>query len=316
MAGSEDFTFPSASGRNDIHGRIWLPAGAPRGVVVIVHGVAEHIGRYGEFADYLTEHGLAAAGDDHLGHGLSVNDPSELGWFAGEDGWNLLIRDEKTLRDRMAARFPGLPLILLGHSMGSFIARTYICAYPGDYDLCVLTGTGHTPGALCALGRALARREIRLHGGKFRSEALQKLAFGRYLRGIENPGGPYDWTCRDEAVRQAYARDPLCGGTATAELMYEMLGGLALIGRKSHMEKTPKDLPMLLLSGAEDPVGGWGRGVGTVYRRLLAAGVRDVTLRLYPGARHEVLNELNRGEVWSDLLRWIDERLENRGAAP
>ena len=309
MGQISDFTFPSSSGQNDIHCRLWTPEGAVRGVVQMVHGVAEHIGRYHDFAVFLTQHGFAAVGDDHLGHGLSVNDDSELGWFAEERGWELVVRDEKTLRDMMAEKYPDVPLILLGHSMGSFIARTYIGDHPEDFDLCILSGTGHTPGAVCRMGRMMARREIRRHGSKYRSATLQNMAFGSYLKGIENPIGANDWICRDEAVIRRYDEDPLCGYNATAELMYEMMLGLENIGNNRHMMKMKKDLPILFIAGEVDPVGNWGKGVRTVFDRFKGIGMEDVTLKMYPGARHEVLNELNKEEVWNDVLSWLEKKL-------
>lgn len=309
MVKMSDFTFLSASGVNNIHCRLWKPDGEVRGVVQLVHGVAEHIGRYGAFAEYLTAHGFAAVGDDHLGHGLSVNDDSEKGWFAEKDGWKLIVRDEKTLRDKMREEFPGVPMILLGHSMGSFIARTYIGDYPEDFDLCILSGTGHTPGAVCRAGRMVARREIRRHGSKYRSATLQNMAFGSYLKNIEDPIGPNDWICRDEAVIRAYDADPLCGFPGTAELMYEMMLGLEQIGNNSHNMKMKKDLPILFISGDADPVGGWGKGVRTVFNRFKSVGMQDLTIKMYPGARHEVLNELNKQEVWDDVLDWIEKKL-------
>ena len=312
MVRMTDFTFPSSNGTSSIHCRMWRPAGEVRGVVQLVHGVAEHIGRYGAFAEFLTEHGFAAAGDDHHGHGLSIADESERGWFAEKDGWKLIVEDEKKLRDRLREEFPNVPMILLGHSMGSFMARTYIGDYPDDFDLCILSGTGHTPGAVCRLGRMAARREIRRHGSKFRSGTLKQMAFGSYLKGIEDPIGPNDWICRDEAVIRAYDADPLCGFTPTAELMYEMMVGLENIGNNSHNMKIRKDLPILFISGDADPVGGWGKGVRTVFDRMKGLGIRDVSLKLYPGARHEVLNELNKAEVWDDVLAWIEKKLPEK----
>ena len=310
MAKITDFHFSSADGRSGIHCRMWSPEGEPRAIVQIVHGVAEHIGRYHDFASFLSDNGFVAVGDDHLGHGLSVGDESEIGWFAEKDGWELIIKDEKTLRDRMREKFPGIPMILLGHSMGSFMARTYIGYYPDDFDLCILSGTGNTPGIVCRAGRLIARREIRRHGSKYRSATLQKMAFGSYLKGIENPIGPNDWICRDENVIRAYDADPLCGFNATAELMYEMMAGLEIIGSDSHIMKMKKDLPILLVSGSADPVGGWGNGVRTVFDRFKSVGMEDVTIKLYPDDRHEILNELNKQEVYSDVLAWIEKKLD------
>lgn len=303
-----DFTFLSSSGANNIHCRLWRPESEVRGLVQIVHGVAEHIGRYSDFAEYLTEHGFAVVGDDHLGHGLSVNDNSELGWFAEENGWDKVVQDEKKLHDLMVENFPGVPMILLGHSMGSFIARTYIGRYPDDFNACIISGTGQNPAIVCRVGRMLANSEIKKHGSKYHSRRLQRLAFGSYLKGIENPIGPNDWICRDEAVIRRYDADPLCGGTASAGLMYDMMGGIMLIGTKAHMQKMNKAMPVLFLSGDADPVGSWGKGVRTVYSRFKDIGMQDVTLKLYPGGRHEMLNELNKQEVWNDVLSWLEEK--------
>ena len=309
MGQISDFTFPSSSGQNDIHCRLWTPEGAVRGVVQMVHGVAEHIGRYDAFAKFLGEHGFAAVGDDHLGHGLTVRDESEKGWFAETDGWHKLVLDEKTLRDRMRAEYPDVPHILLGHSMGSFIARTYIGDYPDDFDACVLSGTGQQPVIVCKAGRFLAGREIKKHGSKYRSQQLQDMAFGSYLKRIENPIGPNDWICRDEAVIRRYGEDPLCGFMGSAGLMYDMMSGLITIAGRGHMDKMNKSMPVLFIAGEEDPVGGYGKEVRTVASRFQAAGMKDVTTKLYPGARHEVLNELNKEEVWNDVLAWMESKI-------
>ena len=309
MAKQEDFVFSSSDGIHSIHVRLWAPETPPRAVVQLVHGVAEHIGRYEAFAAFLTEHGIAAGGTDHLGHGLSVNDESELGWFAESNGWDKIVLDEHSLRDILHDRYPDVPLILLGHSMGSFMARTYIGEFPDDFDLCILSGTGHTPGAVCRAGRMMARREIRRHGSKYRSAALQNMAFGSYLKGIDDPIGPNDWICTDPDVIRAYDADPLCGFTGSAELMYEMMRGLELIGNNTHIRKMKKDLPVLFIAGDADPVGNWGKGVRTVFDRFRGIGMRDVTIKMYPGMRHEVLNEIGKEQVWQDVLGWIEEKM-------
>ncbi len=308
MVQISDFTFPSSDGKHDIHSRLWLPDGPVLQAVQLVHGVAEHIGRYDAFARYLAEHGCAVAGDDHLGHGQSVSDPAELGWFAEKDGWARLVEDEKRLHDILLERFPGVPLILFGHSMGSFIARTYLGSYPGQYDACVLSGTGRQSAAVCKAGRLLAKREIAAHGSQYRSPTLQKLAFGSYLKRIESPIGANDWICRDEAVIRAYDADPLCGFTATAGLMRDMMEGLETIGRRDHMARMDKAMPVLFIAGGEDPVGAYGKGVEKVAAGFRRAGMKDVTVKLYPGSRHEVLNELDKETVWRDALDWIEEK--------
>ena len=309
MGKMSDFTFPSSDGVHDIHCRLWEPAGEVKAVVQLVHGVAEYIARYDAFAAFLTDHGYAVCGDDHLGHGESINDDTELGWFSDERGWEHLVDDEKRLHDLLAEKYPGKPMVLFGHSMGSFIARTYLGTYPKGFHACVLSGTGRQPGIVCAAGKILAKREIRAHGSKYRSPTLQKIAFGSYLKKIENPIGPNDWICRDEAVVRAYDADPLCGFTATAGLMYDMMDGLSIIGRADHMAKMDNALPVLFIAGDADPVGAYGKGVQKVAGQFQKAGMKDVTVKLYPGHRHEVLNELEKEKVWADVLGWMDKHI-------
>ncbi len=304
-----DFKFFSSDGQHDVHGRMWIPDGRVRGVVQIVHGVAEHVGRYHDFASFLAEHGFLAAGDDHLGHGYTARDESELGWFGEKDGWNFLVQDEKRLRGLLARICPGVPMILLGHSMGSFIARTYICLYPDDFDGCILSGTGYHAEPVCRAGMALARQEIVRHGSRARSKKLQSVAFSGYLSRVKEPIGENDWICRDEAVIRAYDSDPLCGWTATAGLMYDMMSGLDMICRSRYLAQMNKAMPVLFISGGDDPVGAYGKGVAAAARLFRRAAMEDVTVKLYPGARHEILNELNRREVWSDILRWTADKI-------
>lgn len=304
-----DFHIKSSDGKTELHGRKWIPDGPVKGVVQIVHGVAEYIERYHDFACFLAENGYVAAGDDHLGHGYSVSHDGELGWFAEEDGWMTIVRDEKKIHDLLAELHPGVPMIILGHSMGSFMARTYLGLWPNDFELSILSGTGWQPALVCRAGLAMANNEIKAHGTRYRSQTLQNLAFGSYLKRIENPIGKNDWINRDEAEIRRYDADPLCGFTGTAGLMRDMMYGLSLICRDSHMEKMNKSMPVLFISGDADPVGNWGKGVKKTAARFRWLAMKDVTTKLYPGARHEVLSELNRREVWTDVLDWIQSKI-------
>lgn len=309
MVKSNIFTFRSSNGVNDIHCCQWTPEGSVRAVIQIVHGVAEYIERYNDFAVFMAEHGFLVVGDDHLGHGQSIADESELGWFGEENGWSYLAQDEKILRDRLNEQYPDVPLILFGHSMGSFISRTYLGWYPGDHDLCVLSGTGYHTAIVCKIGEMLARREIRTHGSKYRSKSLQNMAFGGYMKGIENPIGENDWICRDEEVVRKYDADPKCGFVATAGLMRDMMSGIGIICKGSHLAKMDKTMPVLFIAGDADPVGSYGKGVNKTAACFRKAGMSDVSVKLYPGARHEVLNELNKREVWDDVLSWLEDKL-------
>lgn len=309
MVKISDFRFTSSNGINDIHCRQWIPNGPVKGIIQIAHGVAEYIERYHDVASFFAENGYLVAGDDHLGHGYSVRDSSELGWFGEKDGWMTIVQDEKKLRDLLADWYPGTPMILLGHSMGSFMARTYLGLYPTDFDACILSGTGWQPAVVCKAGLMMAEAEIKKHGSKYHSAKLQNLAFGGYLKGIENPIGANDWICRDEKVIRKYDADPLCGFKVSAGLMRDMMYGLSLICLDTHMEKMNKKLPVFFISGDADPVGGWGKGVKKTAARFRWLAMKDVTVKLYPGARHEVYNELNRRESWKDTLAWLADKV-------
>jgi len=302
-------TFRSGNGKNDIHVVEWLPDGPVRAVVQIAHGVAEYIDRYDAFARYLAEHGFVVAGNDHLGHGKSIADKSELGWFGEENGWNLVVGDMKKLRDQERDKFQGVPYFLLGHSMGSFLTRTYIICYPNDLDGVMLSGTGWKSGLMCAGGLMMTKSEIRRHGTKYQSEKMDHKAYGNYLTHISEHVSPKDWLSHDTAVVEKYVDDPLCGFVGTTGLMRDMLKGLDFIRRRKNLERMKKTLPVLFFSGAEDPVGDWSKGFSKAVAAFKRAGMRDVTARLYDGGRHEMLNETNKREVWTDILCWLDSRI-------
>ena len=309
MIKTDTLTFPSSDGIHHVAWTLWEPDRPVRAVVQLVHGVAEYIDRYHDLACFLAENGLAVAGDDHLGHGRTASDQSELGWFAEENGWKYLVEDEMRLGDILRDRFPGVPLILFGHSMGSFMARTMLIWRPDCCDACILSGTGHQPGPVCLSGKLIAGREIRRHGSKYRSAKLQKLAFGSYLKRIDDPVGPNDWICADPAVVRRYDADPWCGYTATAGLMYDMMEGLRIIGALSSMRQMNKALPVLFIAGQEDPVGNYSKGVRHVAGQFRKAGMQDVTVKLYPDMRHEVLNEREKQTVWTDVLDWLERKI-------
>ena len=305
-----EFFFPSTNGTSHIHAIEWLPEdGEIRAVLQIAHGVAEYVDRYDGFARFLTQHGIAVVGNDHLGHGKSVADDSELGWFGDEGGWMTVVDDIKRLRDLSGEKHPGKPYFLLGHSMGSFLTRSFIIRYPDALDGVILSGTGQQSAAACFAGSLLAGREIRRNGSKYRSETLQKLAFGSYLKKIDKPSGPNDWLSRDAELIRRYSEDALCGYTVSAALMRDMMFGLDFIRKPANLAKMKKTMPVLFFSGTDDPVGGWSKGVRRVVASFIRAGMKDVTLRLYDGGRHEMLNETNKQEVYDDVLAWLNEKI-------
>lgn len=304
-----DDSFLSSNGRTQIHVRRCTPDGSPRAVIQIAHGIAEHVERYDDFAWFLACNGFAVFANDHLGHGLSITDESELGFFAQNGGWELVTGDMRLLHEQIKEEYPGLPCFLFGHSMGSFLTRTYIIRYRGGLDGAVICGTGQQPRALVSAGTLLSQFEINRNGAKYRSQRLNDLAFGAYNRAFAPLRTSHDWLTRDEKIVDAYLADPLCGFIPTAGLFRDMMGGIAFIESARNISRMDKSLPVFFVSGDCDPVGDFGRGVQRAYRSFLECGMQDVTLKLYHNCRHELLNELNRREVFADILNWLGGRI-------
>lgn len=304
-----EYTFASTNGRTKIRVRRCDPDRPAVGVVQIAHGVAEHIERYEGFMRFLAENGYVAVGSDHLGHGASITDESELGWFAENDGWDLIVSDMHRVHDTVFAGDPGVPYFLFGHSMGSFAARTYLIKYPAELDGAIICGTGQQSASLVSTGKATASLICRLRGTKYRSKLLAGMAFGSYNKAFEPKRTNSDWLSRDEAVVDKYEADPLCGYIPTAGLFRDMMGGIEFISKEENLEKMRKDLPVLFISGEMDPVGDNGKGPERACAAFKKAGMKDVSIKLYPDCRHELLNELNKEEVMADVLAWLNARL-------
>ncbi len=292
-------------GGGKLHGCCWMTEGKPRAIVQIIHGIAEHVGRYDGFAQRLNSHGIAVVGEDHMGHGGSIQYGTQ-GWFSG--GWFTAVEDSYELTKQTMARFPGVPYFLLGHSMGSFMARTLIAKHP-DSGLagCILSGTAWQPNLLVKAVMPLCNLVCRLDGEKNPSPKLQNLAFGAYNSRVEHPRTPYDWVNRSDREVDAYIADPWCGFTASAGLLRDMMIGVSWIQRESTLRAMNKDLPVYFIAGGDDPVGNYGRGVRKASAAFEKAGMKQVSTKLYPLGRHEILLEINRLEVYEDILRWLDK---------
>ena len=299
-----DFWYPSC-GAGQIHGCEWSCEGEPRAVVQILHGIAEFVERYDAFANYLTDHGILVVAEDHMGHGQSINGEGIQGYFHG--GWFNAVEDSLQLMRNTRKRYPDIPYILFGHSMGSFMARTILAKYPDcGLTAAVICGTGWQPAfALPALAKAIDM-VCRKNGETKPNETLQKMIFGGYNKKVEHPRTAYDWLTRDAKVVDAYAAHPLCGFTASAGLLREMMKGMHYIEQTDHLAQMRKDLPVFFVAGADDPVGSYGKGVHTCADAFRRAGMQDVSVRIYPLCRHEVLNEINAQEVFEDVLKWME----------
>ena len=310
MPSFQEFTFTSSTGMNRIRAKKYLPDGEAKAIVQIAHGIAEHIDRYAEFMEFLAGNGYIVVANDHLGHGKSINGPEDLGFFAARDGWNYVLRDMEKLHDRTVKEHPGLPYVMFGHSMGSFLTRTYLIRYPGKYDAAILSGTGHQAKAMVLGGYALASAAVKLYGPRKVGDKLNSIAFGAYNKGFENPRTAFDWLSRDEAQVDKYIADPLCGFVATVSLFRDMMGGIKFITDQKNINTMSRTQPVYFMSGDCDPVGDNGKGVERAYKAFCDAGLHDVMIRLYPGGRHEMLNEVNKYDVYQDILSWLKEKVK------
>lgn len=307
--------FPSCNHRTEDAWYCYRPReGRPRAVVQLSHGMCEYVERYEPLAEFLCGAGIAFCGHDHPGHGRSAPSAEELGFIDEQDGAGLLVADLRRMNLWIQREFPGLPIILLGHSMGSFVARAYLSRYSDELSGAVICGTsGGNPGA--AAGILLAKETIRRRGSHYRSELLNKLAFGSYNHAF-GPNLPtvYEWLTADRSIVERYAQDPWCHFVFTAAGFRDLFTLLEQVSAPEWAGTVPADLPLLLIAGEKDPVGDFGRGVRKVAERLIAAGVRNLSLKLYPDGRHEIFNEVNKEEVFSDLLGWLEGCLASAAA--
>ena len=305
MAACEKFTFSSTAGPA-LDARLWRPEGAPRAVVQLVHDMAEHMDRYDPVARRLNRAGLAVIGHTHLGHGPRAQ---RQGYFADHDGWQRLIDDVHRLRGIAQEQFPGLPYLMLGHSMGSFVTRCYLQEHGEGLAGAMLSGTGHFDRKTVTAALAAANLVCLLGGARKPSALIDRLAFGGYNKPFAPGRTDFDWLSRADAEVDKYVADPYCGFLFTGSGYRELFRGLKRLTDLEALRRMPKELPLLLFSGDSDPVGGMGRGVEQVAREMRDAGMEHVEVRLYPGGRHEILNETNRDEVVRDVIIFAEQCL-------
>lgn len=301
-------SFFDSHGKGKIHCIRWTPETEPVAVVQIVHGIADYAQRYDEFARYLNAHDILVVAEDHMGHGQSISDENIQGHFYG--GWFAAIEDTMELMKRTMAEFQNLPYVLFGHSMGSFMARTILCKYPDSgIRAAVICGTSWQPkaampaiiGICSAVGKAVGMENT--------SENLQNIVFGGYNKRVEHPRTPYDWISRDDKIVDAYNADPLCGFTPTVGLTREMMVGIRYMEDSGNLSRMKKSLPVFIIGGGDDPVGYYGKSIYKTAQEFRKAGMVDVTEKVYPLCRHEILNEINRQEVFSDVYKWISGKI-------
>jgi len=298
-----EYNYPSC-GAGRIHVRCWQPAIEPIGIVQIVHGIAEHAERYDAFAEYLNKMGYLVVAQDHMGHGESLQPGQPLGYFYG--GWFAAVDDTYRLLKDTMDKYENIPYILFGHSMGSFIVRSILARYPEcAISGCVICGTAWMPEAILSMGSTVVKLICRMQGDQHRSKALQAMMFGGYNRHIKHPRTPFDWLTRDNKIVDRYVEDSKCGFIPCAALARDMLSGIQYIQMDSSLAAMNHNLPILFIAGGDDPVGNFGTGVKKAAEAFERSGMRDVSVKLYPLCRHEILNELNCTEIYQDIISWM-----------
>lgn len=303
--------YMSSDGKTQIQAQLWTSSQTgihPKGIVQIVHGMAEHILRYDDFARFLVRHGYVVCGHDMIGHGNSVDSSQDLSCIPMNGGKDYLLEDIDELRKLVAARFARqTPYFILGHSMGSFLVRVYSTRYGEGLSGVILSGTGHQSSFITSAGKTCARCIARFKGENYRSSFLDSLAVGAYSKAIANPRTSHDWLSRDEEIVDAYRSDPLCGVMFSAGAYATLIDIISDASAAKEANGIPKELPLLFLSGDEDPVGDKGSGVMKSVDAFKRAGLTEVSSKLYPGMRHEILNETGKEEVYTDIIQWIEE---------
>ncbi len=302
----EEFNFISCTGKN-IYAVKWINEEQKeyKGVVQLVHGMQEHIGRYEEFAKTLASCGYVVVGHDHLGHGNTVQKDEDWGYFDKDDGWDKLVEDIHILQNKIKKEYSNLPYIIMGHSMGSLLVRTYVTKYKDDLDGIIISGTSGQKRGLIA-GQILTKLVILFKGPKYKSKLLEYLVTGSFNKKFKPNRTKADWTTRDYEQVDKFEKDEKCGKNFTAVAYLDLLKGTYYLSKQKNIKNTP-NVPILIFSGDKDPVGENAKGVIRVYNMLKKAGKDKVRIRLFKDGRHEMLNEINKEEVYYFILDWLDK---------
>lgn len=298
----KEITAASSDNIHTLVGRIYIPDGEIKGIFHIVHGMTEHIERYDPLMSYIAQNGFVAFGYDNLGHGKTARDDSELGFIANNNGWKYLVNDVSVFDKIISNLYPDKPIYLFGHSMGSFIARLAATNFGDMYAKLIICGTGGR-NPMSRIGILLCKILKAVKGEKYISDFIINMAFGSYNKRFEGDS-KYSWLTKDFEMIEKYKDDKFCTFKFTVSAMQDLITLTDLCNRRSWYKEIRKDLPILLISGSDDPVGNYGKGVNQVYNDLIKSGA-DVTLKLYENCRHEILNDSCRSEVLSDTLKFL-----------
>lgn len=306
-----EFKLPSRDGIHKLHVVFWKPEGKVRGVLQISHGMIEMIERYDEFARYLNDNGFAVIGNDHLGHGFTAGRDEDLGYFCRKNMSATVVSDLYRVTRYAKKHYSDVPYFLLGHSMGSFMARRYIMTYGNELTGAIIIGTGSKGTLTLITGKALSALLRLVKGDRYRSKIIEKCAFHNYLDHIKNPRTESDWLTRDEKIVDLYRKNRYCNFKFTVNGYRTLFEVFTFIQKDQNIENIPRELPLLFLAGGMDPVGNYGKAVNEICCEYKKKGINDVSMKLYPDDRHEILNELDREQVYSDILRWLDKKSDN-----
>ena len=305
----QEFNFPSSDGVTTIRGVVYIPDGDIKAILQISHGMVEFIDRYDDFAKYLTNKGILVAGNDHLGHGGSVTSEDNWGYFHEDEGYKKVLEDLHTVTKITKEKYPNKPYFLLGHSMGSFYARRYLFTYGEELDGAIIMGSAWQEKITVKTGKFLCKVISAFKGSKYRSKFINNMVLGPYNKKWEPSKTHNDWLTKDEKIVEWYSNEPKCSFIFTLNGFYNLFSVLDDVCDKNNIAKVRKDLPVLFMAGQDDPVGNYGKGVTKVYNTFKEVGIKDVSIKLYPNDRHEILNETDKDVVYEDLYNFIDKHI-------
>ncbi len=304
----EDFYFPATDGK-DISAIKWSPDKIDniKAIIQLNHGMAEHKARYEYFANKLTNEGFIVYIHDHRGHGKTAKNESEIGYFTDKNGWEQVVEDIHSLTIKIKKDYPNLPFFLFGHSMGSVLVRDYITKFDENLNGAILSGTAQNPGLLGKAGVKIAKLEELRLGKHGKSKLLNALTFGDFNKKFKPNRTDFDWLGRDNKQVDKYINDPLCGFICTTKFFQDMIKGTLDVNKLEKIDSINKDLKIYIMSGTADPVGGYSKGITKIYNVYKSRGIKNITLKLYKDARHELINEINKDEIISDLINWLKD---------
>lgn len=303
---SSEFYYNSSDGKTKIHAVKWIPENEIKAVLQISHGMLEHIERYDEFARYMSEHGVLTTGNDHIGHGSSILSKEHRGFFDEYDGNNVLIEDMCSLMNLIKNEYPNKPYFILGHSMGSFLTRQFITLYGNEIDGVIISGTGQQPLSHIKFGVLITKLIARFRGWSYRSDFVNYLVIGGNNNKFKPARTKFDWLTRDDDIVDIYVSDERINFIFTLNGFYNMFKGMLAMNEQERLKNIPVNLPMIFLSGGMDPVSRFGKDVIKAYEIYKNLNINNVLFKIYRDNRHEILNEIDREQVYEDILIWMD----------